>query len=111
MSVDQLKTFLARMHDDPSLREAVQGSATAGGSLRARERASCWMPMENPPWTLNHQRVPTRPLAGHGGQRGWKDLAIQLLRTRQWEDDENHLLRPLAHPAAQSWLGGLGATQ
>ncbi|MFM7549948.1 MAG: Nif11-like leader peptide family natural product precursor [Cyanobacteriota bacterium] len=48
MSVDQLKIFLARMQDDPSLREAVQGSATAGGSLRARERASCWMPMERP---------------------------------------------------------------
>ncbi len=54
---------------------------------------------------------PTRPLAGHGGQRGWNDLAILLLRMRQWEADDNHQLRPLAHPAAQSWLGGLGATQ
>ncbi|MBJ7492974.1 MAG: Nif11-like leader peptide family natural product precursor [Synechococcales cyanobacterium SupBloom_Metag_052] len=29
MSLDQLKTFLGRMQDDPGLRQAVQAAATA----------------------------------------------------------------------------------
>ena len=29
MSIDQLKDFLGRVHDDPSLRRAVQAAATA----------------------------------------------------------------------------------
>lgn len=29
MSLDQLKAFLARMQDDPSLRQSVQAAATA----------------------------------------------------------------------------------
>jgi predicted ribosomally synthesized peptide with nif11-like leader len=29
MSIDQLKAFLARMQDDPALRQAVQSAATA----------------------------------------------------------------------------------